>query len=59
MADLQSLAADLKETQRLLKILDEFATEINKNLSADIIKNKNELQALAKRVAELEKKQKK
>ena len=59
MADVQTLAAELKETRRLLKILDEFATEIHKTLAADILSNKNDLKALEKKVLDLEKKQKK
>lgn len=59
MADVQTLAAELKETRRLLKILDEFTSDIHKTLSADILSNKNDLKALEKKVLDLEKKQKK
>lgn len=59
MADIASLAADIKETNRLLKILDDYATGEIKRLSTDLITSNNDLKALQKRVAELEKKQKK
>jgi hypothetical protein len=56
MADIQKLEADLKETNRLLKILDEYATSEAKRLSDEIIANKNALKALEKKVTDLEKK---
>ena len=59
MADIASLAADIKETNRLLKILDEYATGEIKRLSGDIITYKNDLKALEKKVSDLEKKVKK
>lgn len=57
--DFQTLAADLKETKRLLKILDEFTSDIYKTMSEDIINNKSSLKAFEKRLLDLEKKQKK
>lgn len=59
MADIASLSADIKETNRLLKILDEYTTDEIKRLSTDIINYKNDVKALEKKVLELEKKQKK
>lgn len=59
MADITSLAAELKETRRLLKNLDEFTLDIHRSLSEDVIANKNNLKALEKKVTDLEKKQKK
>lgn len=59
MADIASLAADIKETNRLLKILDAYATEEIKRLSSDIVAARNDVKALEKKVADLEKKQKK
>ena len=63
MADIASLTADIKETNRLLKILDEYATGEIKRLAAEIIANKNNLndnlKALEKKVSDLEKKVKK
>lgn len=58
MADIASLAADIKETNRLLKILDDYASSEIKRLSTDLIAYKNDLKALEKKVADLEKKQK-
>lgn len=59
MADIQKLETDLKETNRLQKILDEYTTSEIKRLSEDIIANKNALKNLEKKVLDLEKKQKK
>lgn len=59
MADIASLAADIKETNRLLKILDDYASSEIKRLSGDVIACKNDVKALEKKVADLEKKQKK
>ena len=59
MADIASLAADIKETNRLLKILDDYATGEIKRLAGEIIANKNDLKALEKKVSDLEKKVKK
>jgi polyhydroxyalkanoate synthesis regulator phasin len=59
MADIASLAADIKETNRLLKILDEYATSEAKRLSTELIAARNDIKALEKKVADLEKKQKK
>lgn len=59
MADIASLAADIKETNRLLKILDDYASGEIKRLSGDLIACKNDVKALEKKVADLEKKQKK
>jgi polyhydroxyalkanoate synthesis regulator phasin len=56
MADIQKLEADIKETNRLLKILDEYATSEAKRLSEEISANKNALKALEKKVTDLEKK---
>ncbi len=56
--DVQTLAADLKETKRLLKIVDEFTSDIHRTLAGDILTHKNDLKDLEKRVLELEKKQK-
>ena len=59
MADIASLSADIKETNRLLKILDEYCSSEIKRLSGDIINYKNDMKALEKKVTDLEKKQKK
>lgn len=58
MADIASLSADIKETNRLLKILDDYATSEAKRLSDEVIAAKNSVKALEKRVVELEKKKK-
>jgi hypothetical protein len=51
--------AGLKETNRLLKIQEEFASDAFKGVSEDTIANKNSLKALEKRLGDLEKKVKK
>jgi hypothetical protein len=51
MSDVVKLQADIKETNRLLKILDEYATSEAKRLSEEIGVTKNALKNLEKRSA--------
>jgi hypothetical protein len=56
---LSALEAAVKETNRLLKIQDEFGSDGFKRVSDDTIAIKNSVKALEKRVGEIEKKVKK
>ena len=56
MSDIVKLQADIKETNRLLKILDEYATSEAKRLSGEIGDTRNALKNLEKKVSDLEKK---
>jgi len=56
---LSALEAAVKETNRLLKIQDEFGSDGFKRVSDDTITIKNSVKALEKRVGEIEKKVKK
>jgi hypothetical protein len=56
---ISTLQAAVKETNRLLKIDEEYASDSIKGLSGDTIANKNSIKNLEKRLADLEKKVKK
>ena len=56
---LSALEAAVKETNRLLKIQDEFGSDGFKRVSDDATAIKNSVKALEKRVGEIEKKVKK
>ena len=56
---LSALEAAVKETNRLLKIQDDFGSDGFKRVSDDTIAIKNSVKALEKRVGEIEKKVKK
>ena len=58
-ARVAALEAAVKETNRLLKIQDEYGTDGFKRVSEDTIAIKNGVKALEKRVGDLEKKVKK
>ena len=58
-ARLSALEAAVKETNRLLKIQDDFGSDGFKRVSDDTIAIKNSVKALEKRVGEIEKKVKK
>ena len=58
-AQISALQGAVKETNRLLKIQEEYASDSIKSLSEDTITNKNSVKNLEKRVGELEKKVKK
>jgi hypothetical protein len=53
------IGSRIKEKNHLLKILDEYATSEAKWLSTELIAAKNDIRALEKKVADLEKRQKK
>ncbi|HUR45892.1 MAG TPA: hypothetical protein VMZ27_08480 [Candidatus Saccharimonadales bacterium] len=56
---ISTLQGAVKETNRLLKIQEEYASDAIKGLSDDAITNKNGLKTLDKRLSDLEKKVKK
>ena len=56
---ISALQAAVKETNRLLKIDEEYAADSIKGLADDTIANKNGIKNLEKRLGELEKKVKK
>lgn len=58
-ARVAAVEAAVKETNRLLKIQDEYGTDGFKQVSEDTIAIKNGVKALEKRVGDLEKKVKK
>jgi len=59
LEDLQKVNAAIKETNRLLKILDQYATDGFKMAAEDTTAVKNSIKALEKRIGDLEKKVKK
>ena len=58
-AQISALQGAVKETNRLLKIQEEYASDSIKSLSDDTIANKNSVKNLEKRLGDLEKKVKK